>query len=172
MDAARQSSAPSMNRNCPLTVTRTEMVPISLQQIHAFLEFSAPDGAHQYHRTSTSNCAGRFDGTGTTGTRSYEDLDKANGTGNNEFPSYLVGEDTTSTSRSINLKPNANIRGEFSTTAELLADFIPHPTRLLYPTADKNPNRDALSGVLGGVGICFILPRCTGSNAAPSYFDA
>ncbi|KAK0447307.1 hypothetical protein EV421DRAFT_1733852 [Armillaria borealis] len=63
--------------------------------------------------------------------------------------------DTASTLRSI--KPVANIREESSTTAELLADFIlailPHPTRLLYLTGDKNPDCDTLSGVLGSAGM-------------------
>ncbi|KAK0442182.1 hypothetical protein EV421DRAFT_2036000 [Armillaria borealis] len=65
---------------------------------------------------------GDFDGIITTGARSYDAWVEENSTGKDGFPFYVVGKDTASTLRSI--KSDTNIRGESSTTAELLADFI------------------------------------------------
>ncbi|KAK0442098.1 tetrapyrrole biosynthesis, uroporphyrinogen III synthase [Armillaria borealis] len=94
-----------------------------------------------------------FDGVIVTSARSCEAWDKANSTGKDEFPFYVVGKATASTLRSS--MPNADIRGESSGTAEQLANFIlaeqPRPTKLLYLTGDKN--RDTLPNILGGAGV-------------------
>ncbi len=79
-DAQSQSSTPPMNRHCPLTVTRTEMMPILLQQLHAFLESSARRCSPILLKVPVI-ALDDFDGIITTDTRSYEALDKANGTG-------------------------------------------------------------------------------------------
>ncbi|PBK83509.1 hypothetical protein ARMGADRAFT_1170494 [Armillaria gallica] len=109
------------------------MTPIFLQQIHAFLESSA-------RRCSPTSLKAPvialddFDGIITTGTRSYEALDKASGTGKNDSAFHRL------LPRSV--MPDVGIRGQSSGTAEQLADFIlailPHSTRLLYLTGDKN----------------------------------
>ncbi|PBK70585.1 tetrapyrrole biosynthesis, uroporphyrinogen III synthase [Armillaria solidipes] len=94
-----------------------------------------------------------FDGVIVTSARSCEAWDKANGTGKGEFPFYVVGKATASTLRSS--MPNADIRGEYSGTAEQLANFIlaeqPRLTKLLYLTGDKN--RDTLPNIFGGAGV-------------------
>ncbi|KAK0442102.1 tetrapyrrole biosynthesis, uroporphyrinogen III synthase [Armillaria borealis] len=76
-----------------------------------------------------------FDGVIMTSARSCEAWDKANGTGKDEFPFYLVGMATASTLRSS--MANADIRGESSGTAEQLA----------------NLNRDTLPNILGSAGV-------------------
>ncbi|KAK0232048.1 hypothetical protein EDD85DRAFT_955884 [Armillaria nabsnona] len=79
---------------------------------HAFLDSRARDGPHQYHAARISNGARR-----------------ANGTGNDEFPSYVIGK---------------------------LANFVlavqARPTKLLYLTGDKN-NYDTLPIILDGAGV-------------------
>ncbi|KAK0449618.1 tetrapyrrole biosynthesis, uroporphyrinogen III synthase [Desarmillaria tabescens] len=96
---------------------------------------------------------GDLDGVIMTSARSCEAWEKANGTGKDEFPFYVVGKATASTLRSIT--SSADIRGESSGTAEQLANFIlgeqPRPTKLLYLTGDKN--RDTLPSILGGAGV-------------------
>ncbi|SJL16202.1 uncharacterized protein ARMOST_19721 [Armillaria ostoyae] len=76
-----------------------------------------------------------FDGVIMTSARSCEAWDKANGTGKDEFPFYVVGKATASTLGSS--MANADIRGESSGTAEQLA----------------NLNRDTLPNILGSAGV-------------------